>query len=220
MGNVSKRDYTTGYSVSKRLLGILRELEDLDKSLVLEETSFRHSFGRIPGENEIRLWQVPRRTAEFLHFLVSLHKPRRILEIGTSAGYSAIWMADAAKNHGGVVDTIEIFEPKVLLAKKYIKSSRLPNINLLVGDAIEIARKYRSKIDMLFLDADKENYLTYFRALSRCFRKGTLVVADNAGNYGHLMKEYLEYLNSSRKATNHFLDIDNGLFLTVIKETL
>lgn len=195
---------------------ILIELEKLEKNWVLNDVEFIHSFGRVPGESEIRLWQIPKSTGEFLNILVKLIKPKNILEIGTSAGYSSIWLASAAEKYGGTINSIEIFEPKIKLAKKYIEKSNLKNINILIGDALQITKNYPKPIDMLFLDADKENYLKYFKNLQKSFKRGTVIIADNAGNYGFLMKDYLDFLKKSKKTENLFLEIDNGLMITKI----
>jgi len=197
---------------------ILSNLEELNRSWVMHDVPRIHSYGRVPGEEEIRLWSVPRNTGEFLKFLVTAKSATTILEIGTSAGYSAIWLALGAIQTLGHVYTIDIFEPKVELARKHIGDADLDDwITILPGEARERTAEWQKEIDLLFLDADKENYLEYFRNLLPYLKSGALIVADNAVDYGFLMTDYINEVTNNDAVESYLLNVDNGLMLTVKK---
>jgi predicted O-methyltransferase YrrM len=164
------------------------------------------------------LWSVPRSTGEFLKFLVGVKSATTILEIGTSAGYSAIWLALGAIQTLGHVYTIDIFEPKIELAKKQIENAELEDwITILPGEARKIAEDWDREIDLLFLDADKENYLEYFHKLMPFLKPGGLIVADNAVDYGYLMKDYIDEVTHNAEVESYLLTMDNGLMMTFKK---
>lgn len=196
----------------------LSNLEELNKAWVMHGVPRTHSYGRVPGEEEIRLWSVPRSTGEFLKFLVGAKGATTILEIGTSAGYSAIWLALGAIQTLGQVYTIDIFEPKIELASKHIGDAELDDwITILPGEAREITADWHKEIDLVFLDADKEHYLEYFRNLLPNLKSGGLIVADNAVDYGFLMTDYLNEVTNNEAVESYLLKVDNGLMLTIKK---
>ena len=205
------------YAVQNAQL-ILTGLEELNRTWVMHGVPQTHTYGRIPGEEEIRLWSVPRTTGEFLKFTVALKGARTILEVGTSAGYSAIWLALGAIETMGQVYTVDIFEPKMELARKHIEDAELNDwITILPGEAREITADWHKEIDLLFLDADKENYLEYFRNLLPHLKSGGLIVADNAIDYGYLMTDYINEVTHSDEVESYLLNVDNGLMLTMKK---
>jgi predicted O-methyltransferase YrrM len=128
--------------------------------------------------------------AKIIANIVKKHKPKRILEIGTLYGYSAILMAnlldDAADSVGSVV-TIEIDKTVAKTAGKNMEDS---------GDALEVIPKLRGKFDLLFIDAAKEEYLGYLKRAEKYLAKGAVVVADNVGISENQMLDFLEYVRN------------------------
>lgn len=207
-----------GIYVEQKALPVLKNLEELNKTWVMNGVPHTHTYGRVPGEEEIRLWSVPRCTGEYLKFLVGLTGAKTILEIGTSAGYSAIWLALGAVGNLGQVYTVDLFEPKLELARQKIAEAELEDwITIVPGEAREIAASWDREIDLLFLDADKENYLDYFRMLLPKLKPGGLIVADNAVDYGYLMTDYIAEVTSNNDVKSYLLRVDNGLMMTVKK---
>lgn len=201
---------------SLQLHKTIMAIEDLNGKWKMENIPFEHTYGRIPGEKEIRMWSIPRSTIELLSFLAILQNAKVIIDVGTSAGYSAIWLAIAAKITGGHVYTIENFEPKIEAAQKYIKQSTLQDyITLIQGDAKDVLSNWDGKktIDFTLLDADKENYGVYLRTLIPHLNKNGVVVADNAGNFRHLMMDFISLAETRDDLISHFLNIDNGLMI-------
>jgi predicted O-methyltransferase YrrM len=127
------------------------------------------------------------------------YKPRNILEIGTLHGYSSILMGSLLPDeNGGKVITIEIEKEYANIARKNIEDAALSNkVNVLVGDALEVIPKLHENFDMVFLDATKEKYLKYLKAVEKNLNRNAVIVADNVGIYEKSMYDYLEYVRNS-----------------------
>jgi len=167
-------------------------------------------------QNEIRLWSIPRTSAEILKFLVLAKKAKVVLELGTSAGYSTIWLASAVRQFGGKIYTIELAKPKIEMAKQYLNKARLNNyVEQIEGDISEVLDRWDKEIDFIFLDADKQNYLDYLNKIEPFLKKGAILIADNASDFGHLMKDYLEYVSKNPKYFSFLLNIDHGLMISI-----
>jgi caffeoyl-CoA O-methyltransferase len=115
----------------------------------------------------------------FLEFLVYASGARRILEIGTYSGYSAISMA-AALPDGGRIDTCEIDETHAGVAGRYIAEAGLTDrITVHLGPALETVGQLEGDFDFVFIDADKENYVNYYEAVLPRLSERGLIAADN-----------------------------------------
>jgi predicted O-methyltransferase YrrM len=127
------------------------------------------------------------------------YKPRKILEIGTLYGYSAILISSIfAEENGGKVITIEIDKGSANIARKNIEDAALANkAGVMIGDALEIIPKLHEKFDMVFLDGTKEEYFKYLKLVEKNLEKGAVVVADNVGIFETSMYDYLEYVRNS-----------------------
>lgn len=141
-----------------------------------------------------RYWSVPRKDGEFLHFLVKATQARRVLEVGTSHGYSAIWMALALEETGGRLTTIEIDRTRHDLARRHVREADLSQrVTLLLGDAHAEVPKLGGPFDFVFLDADKEGQVDYFHALyPHKLGPGGVLAVHNAVRQAGSMRDYLE----------------------------
>jgi predicted O-methyltransferase YrrM len=154
----------------------LNELRCENNELLLEMEAFAEEKS-IP----ILEWK----SAEFLEQLVLISNPKRVLEIGTAIGYSAIRIAALLKKKS-LIDTIEKSKDNIKLAKNYIKKSKYGDkINLLEGDAFDVMPNLEKKYDMIFLDADKEDYEKLFYYSIMLLRKGGVIVVDNLLWHGY-----------------------------------
>jgi predicted O-methyltransferase YrrM len=142
--------------------------------------------------------------------LIQEYKPRSILEIGTLYGYSAILMGSMLpEENSGKVITIEIDEGSANIARKNIEDAALANkVEVIVGDALEIIPKLRGKLDMVFLDATKNEYFKYLKFVEKNLEKGSVVVADNVGIFGRSMYDYLQYVRNSGRFNSRVLDTE------------
>ncbi|HOV25749.1 MAG TPA: O-methyltransferase [Pseudobacteroides sp.] len=154
-------DYINNYirNTIKDNDGILKELED---------------FAR---ENHVPIIQPE--VAKLLLVTGKLLKPKRILEVGTAIGYSAIVLSNVLAE-GGKIDTVDRYELMIERAKINIKRAGLENtVNIIVGDAVEVLRCLDKKYDMIFLDAAKGQYPEFLPECMRMLNKGGLLFSDN-----------------------------------------
>jgi predicted O-methyltransferase YrrM len=185
-----------------------------------------HSFGRVPEDGKlIAFWSIPRSTGQFIQFMVELLQAKTILELGCSAGYSTLFLASGAEKTNGEVFTTELLQQKILLAKKHFQESGLNNkINLIEGEIKTTLENWNAekKIDLVFMDADKENYSAYLQQLYPLVRRGGIIIVDNAGKVAmpdgsfvqckHIT-EFVTQVKNDVRFTSHYLDVDNGLLL-------
>ena len=114
-----------------------------------------------------------------LRQFVLLLKAQRVLEIGTFSGYSTLWMAGALPE-GGTVDTIEINdEMEDLIREGFERAGLAGRIRLMLGDALDILPTLSGPYDLVFIDADKRDYVAYYQSVFDLVRPGGLIVADN-----------------------------------------
>lgn len=141
---------------------------------------------------------------------VEKEKPERILEVGTLFGYSAIMMASALPyEKAPEIVTIEIDKDNARVARQNIKQAGFEDkIKVKVGDAKKVIPKLKGKFDMLFLDAIKEDYLTYLKKAESKLSEDAVVVADNVKVFKHALEEYLDYVRDSGKYKSKTYDFD------------
>ena len=194
---------------------VSEELEKFCDNFLIEGVPEDYKGVWLP-KNEVRAWAIPRQSAEILKILVLANKSKTVLELGTSFGYSAIWLASAVKELNGKVHTVDLIKPKIKEAKKNFKKAKLEKfINQIEGEILQVLSKWNKKIDFVFLDADKPNYLKYIKKMEPYFKKGTIIVADNATDFGYAMEDYLKYVSSDSKYRSYLLNIDHGLMISV-----
>lgn len=131
--------------------------------------------------------------------LIHKIRPKRILEVGTLVGYSTILMAKELESSSEIV-TVEIDEDEAKVAEEnIIEAGVRPRVKVLVGDALELVPHLEGLFDMVFLDADKSEYLDYLRLVEGNLHKGSVVVADNTNISTSSMRRYLDYVRNSGK---------------------
>lgn len=135
--------------------------------------------GRDGGQDQ-RMRAIGPETGQILNILArSLEKPT-ILELGTSFGYSGIWLADAARASGGRLITMELHEYKSAYAKKMAEQAGLVGwIDFRIGDAVQMIGELSGKVDFVFVDLWKDLYVPCLEAFYPYLNEGAIVVADN-----------------------------------------
>ena len=114
-----------------------------------------------------------------LSFLSKIIKPKRILEIGTYTGYGTICLAEGLADNGKII-TIDKNEEIIDFQNKYFeKSGYRDKIIQLNGEALDLIKTLDEKFDIVFLDADKENYIKYYKSVSNKISKGGILISDN-----------------------------------------
>ncbi len=136
-------------------------------------------------------------------------KPKYVLELGTLIGYSTI-LIGREMDRGSSIFTIEKDYDEVVFAKKKISQANLsPEVEFFVGFAHEIIPKLNFCFDFVFMDADHSEFRLYLQLLEdgNKVKKGTVVLADNAGFYADLMKGYLSYVRESGLYKSRYIQV-------------
>jgi predicted O-methyltransferase YrrM len=142
-------------------------------------------------------WNVPYEDGKLLYNLIIKNNYKRALEIGTSTGHSAIWMAWALSKTGGKLITIEIDEGRYREALKNFKSAGVEDfIDARLADAHQLVKKLEGPFDFVFSDADKEGYTQYFKDLDPKLLIGGCFTAHNVRNAFGGTKDFLDYVLS------------------------
>jgi len=141
-------------------------------------------------------WNIPYSDGKILYDLVLKNKYKKAIEIGTSTGLSAIWIAWALSKTGGKLITIEIDEGRHKKALANFKEAGLSEyIDARLADAHELAEKLKGPFDFVFSDADKDWYKNYFIALSPKLEVGGCFTAHNAKSIGtEGIREFIDYV--------------------------
>lgn len=160
-----------------------------------------------------RMLAITEDTGRFLNILLSSQGFSTILEIGTSTGYSTLWMAEAVLHNGGRVVTIERTVSKIRRARRAFDEAGVSNIRIMHGEAEEILPVLRESFDFVFIDADKENVIEYFDHARRLVRAGGMICVDNMlypekfRDTMSNLKRHIECMNDIRTVT---IPIGNG----------
>ena len=181
-------------------------LTNADQVLGEIEEAAKHDFLPIVGP----------RKGEILARTIRDVKPRRVLEIGTLIGYSAIIMAKELDKNVEIT-TIEIHQEEAKIAIANIKRAAIPpKINIRVGNALKVIPTLKDCYDAVFIDAEKTEYYAYLRLMEKKLHRGTVIVADNAGIFADQMRDYLDYVRKSGKYHSRYIPVgEDGLEISV-----
>lgn len=178
-------------------------------------------FGQVndaaTSERSRRMLNITRDTGEFLAVLVRATGARSMLEIGTSNGYSMLWLAEAVTATGGHVTTVEHSEFKAGLAAATLARSGLGSvISLLQDDAGRVLqRSEASAFDFIFLDAERSDYPGWWPDLRRVLRPGGLLVVDNAVSHAEEMASFAALVKTEAHFTTSLVPAGKGQLLAV-----
>ncbi len=162
----------------------------LERMRYLEQIDARDRDDGTPRLQRLR--QIPRETGQFVALLAATAPAGAYVEIGTSAGYSTLWIALACKLLGRTITTFEVLPEKAELARETFRAAQLEDVVALVhGDARRYLAQYQ-EIGFCFLDAEKEVYGECYEAVVPRLVKGGLLVADNAINHREALKPMLD----------------------------
>jgi len=189
-----------------------------DLSTLLDElATFGDAHDGDPANRATRMLNITPDTGEFLAVLVKAMPARRILEIGTSNGYSTLWLADAAASIDGAVTTVEVSKDKIALARANFESAGLAGrITQHEGDAgALLAGLPDAGFDLVFLDSKRSAYLDWWPALQRVLRAGGLLVVDNAISHAHEMEDFTGAVRADTGFTTSLVPVGKGEFLAV-----
>jgi predicted O-methyltransferase YrrM len=156
---------------------VLREIEEIGKK------SFIPSIGPVKGK--------------ILAEIVKKHKPRKTLEVGSLYGYSAILICKNSPANAEIT-SVEKNPEHARITEQNVERAELESqIRVIKGDAMEILPKLPGPFDLVFLDAEKTQYLDYLKAVEDKLHQGSVVVADNVGVFADQMQNYLHYVRNT-----------------------
>jgi predicted O-methyltransferase YrrM len=157
-------------------------------------------------------------TAHFLYLLLRSSQRKHILEIGTSNGYSTIWLAWVAAQNGGHVISIDQNEQKHVLADSNLRKAELRDVvNLIVGDASAIVTKLPGPFDCVFFDADRISAPQQLSLLVPKLTTGAIVLADNVISHPQEIAGYLAAIHAMPQFDHMVVPIGKGLSMAFYK---
>jgi caffeoyl-CoA O-methyltransferase len=202
----------------------------------LEQYAEEHTSDELPLlaklNRETHLTQMyPRMLAghlqgTFLRMISQLIKPERVLEIGTFTGYSTICLAAGFDQGMGIIHTIEVDPELEEIARRYFKEAGIEDkVMLHIGNATDIIPTLKEPWDLVYIDADKPNYLNYYKMVFDSVRSGGYIIADNVLWGGKVLEpkpkskdtfgiiEFNEFVLRDEKVENVLLPIRDGIML-------
>lgn len=187
------------HNISKEISNRMKYLEAMDRE------------DRENGTPRLkRLRQIPPETGKFLALLASGCPNGNFIEIGTSAGYSTLWLILAAKEMGLTITTFEKLPEKIELAKETFRIAKVEQyVNLIESDAIEHLNKIEN-ISFCFLDAEKEIYETCYELIKNKINKNGLLIADNAINHYETIKPMIDKVMKNQNFDSLIVPIGKG----------
>jgi predicted O-methyltransferase YrrM len=164
-----------------------------------------------------KYWNIPRETGQFLNSLIKTQKIKQVFEIGTSNGYSGIWMAEALQQTKGQLTTIESHKKhRFTEAQKNFKKAKLtPYITQILGHAPEDIPKKPKHFDLIFLDATKYEHIDYLKILLPRTKKGSIIITDNIDTHKKELTPYIKKIQSQKNFRSHHLPLGTGLLLSI-----
>jgi predicted O-methyltransferase YrrM len=186
------------------------------RALLEELARFGQENDARETERGRRMLNITPETGQFLAILIRVMRATQILEVGTSNGYSTIWLARAAGETGGHVTTIEAAADKAAMAHDNFQRAGLADrITLQRGSALDVLAQLHGPFDLIFLDADRPNYLGYLDRLLPLLRPGGLLVTDNVVSHAHELTDFLARLKSDPSLESVTVPIGNGEEVTL-----
>ena len=199
--------------MNKKINSVLNSLEKRSK---YEEKNYK----KIPHEK--RMLAITKDTGIFYNILLKTHKPKKILEIGTSYGYSTLWFAEAILGKNSKIITIEQNPKKISLAQKNFSKAGVSNmIEIKEGIARDVLLELKKSIksnprtyfDFVFIDADKEQYSFYFDICLSMLKKDGIIAADNIlfpTRFKKYIKKYQTHVHGISSVESITIPVGNG----------
>ena len=177
----------------------------------LEERDYKD---RSDGTTHLkRLRQIPPETGRFLSLIASQVPDGKLIELGTSAGYSSMWISLACKIRGDILITFEVLEEKQHLAEETFSLAEIADIVKLVkGDARKFLADY-DDIAFCFLDAEKELYRELYDMVVPRMVTGGILLADNAISHQEALQPMLDYVEDDARVDSLIVPIGKGVLM-------
>ncbi len=163
-----------------------------------------------------QFWNIPRVTGGLINMFIKMMNAKNALEIGTSNGYSGLWIAKALKETGGRLTTIEFYEKRQSIAvDNFKKCGVMDIIRPLQGDAIEtiLAFSPDEKFDFVFIDANKRQYVEYFNLIKPHLTPKVLIVADNITSHAEKVQTFIDAVDADPEFQYEIVETPGGILI-------
>ena len=161
-------------------------------------------------------WNVPRKTGVLMNSFIKMMNIQNALEIGTSNGYSGIWLAKALKQTGGKLTTIEFYEKRQSIAKENFKICGVDDVvRPIQGSACEVLASFdeNEKFDFVFIDACKREYVKYFEIIKPHLTSKALIVADNIISHAEKVQDFIDAVDADDEFQYEILEVPGGILV-------
>ena len=168
-------------------------------------------------------WNLDRQSANFLNTLIKVNNSKRVLEIGTSNGYSGVWILKALKETKGKLTTIEFWEKRQSVARKNFEiccpdakvEPKIGSAIVILEDLLEeIKQGKREKFDFVFIDANKKEYISYFKLIDEMLEDNAIILADNILSHYEKVEDYVNLLFDRKDYQSQILELGTGMMLS------
>jgi predicted O-methyltransferase YrrM len=196
--------YSRGMIMDEKLLAFLEEL-----------SNFGAENDDAQTDRAKKMLNITPDTGRLLWILVVSTGAKRVLEIGTSNAVSTIWLADAVRRTGGSVVTLERSPSKIEMARKNLAETGMAEcVEIKEGEALATLRTLPGPFDLVFLDADRPQYLAYLEEVVPKIKKGGILVTDNVISHAEELKAFLGRVKSHPELFSVTLPVGKGEELT------
>ncbi len=181
------------------------------------DEKYREEIERFNRQKESikRLWNIDRKVGEFLYRFIEISRPKTVLELGTSNGYSTFWLSIALEKYNGKIYSIESDKYRYNLAVENLKNRE--NV-ILINDLIENALpKINRTFDMVFIDANKSDYLKYLKMLLdyKLLNNPCVILADNVISHKNSVEDFVKFITTDKRFYTEIEKIGSGMSLSV-----
>ena len=161
-------------------------------------------------------WNIPRKTGVLINSFIKMMNIQNALEIGTSNGYSGLWIAKALKKTGGKLTTIEYYEKRQSIAISNFEKCEVADIvRPIQGDACEClnALSDDEKFDFVFIDANKREYVKYFEIIKPHLTPKALIVADNIISHAEKVQTFIDAVDADDDFQYEIVEVPGGILV-------
>ncbi len=159
---------------------------------------------------------IPRKTAVLINTFIKMMRVKNALEIGTSNGYSGIWIAKALKQTGGKLTTIEYYDKRQSVAiANFEKCGVVDIVRPLQGSACEILESLapEEKFDFVFIDANKREYVKYFELVKPHLTEKALIIADNITSHAEKVQTFIDAVDADDEFQYEIVEVPGGILI-------
>ena len=189
-------------------------METALRELLAELETYGRENDAAQQDRSKKMLNLERDTAHFISILIRSSQSKHLLEIGTSNGYSTIWLAWAARQNNGHVISIERDKEKHTMAhENLVRAGLRDRVGLLLGDATELITTLVGPFDFVFFDADRISSPDQLKLLMRKLLPATLVLADNVLSHPDEIAAYLEAVEAQPEFDHMVVPVGKGLSL-------